>query len=355
MPSGAAARRKGNAMTNKERVLKSLAFEPTDRLPFAVLNGQMWICARHGLTVGKLLELPDAGAQLLVDAYREIGTEIMTSGCAAAWPMMAVMGGKVDMKAIAAEIVFHPLTALSDIDKYDVKQVIAAMKQDFYYQRTLVQMREMRRLVGDDTMIGGGFFGPFTMAAQMLGVEDFMVELMDGEEEEIVKAVDFASEIVIAYLEDLIDNGLDLITIPEPVASGDLIRPSVFEKYVLPADVKVARRLEKRCPNTLIHICGRTDRLVSTVAEAGFGVFSVDSIDMVKALQDSARRTALFGNLNPAGILAAKSADEVYRISRELCEQMKPCGGFILAPGCDLAPIIPLENLQAMARAARDS
>ena len=29
-------------------------------------------------------------------------------------------------------------------------------------------------------------------------------------------------------------------------------------------------------------------------------------------------------------------------------------GGFILAPGCDLAPTIPLENLQAMAKAARE-
>ena len=34
---------------------------------------------------------------------------------------------------------------------------------------------------------------------------------------------------------------------------------------------------------------------------------------------------------------------------------MKPYGGFILAPGCDLAPNIPLENLHAMARAARES
>jgi uroporphyrinogen-III decarboxylase len=58
-------------------------------------------------------------------------------------------------------------------------------------------------------MIGGGFFGPFTMAAQMLGVEDFMVELMDSDEEDISKLVDFAGEIVVAYLEDLIDNGLD--------------------------------------------------------------------------------------------------------------------------------------------------
>ena len=53
--------------------------------------------------------------------------------------------------------------------------------------------------------------------------------------------------------------------------------------------------------------------------------------------------------------LVAKPADEVYRISRELCEQMKPYGGFILAPGCDLAPNIPPENLQAMARAAREA
>ena len=60
---------------------------------------------------------------------------------------------------------------------------------------------------------------------------------------------------------------------------------------------------------------------------------------------------ALFGNLNSAQILVAKNAEEVYQISKTLCEQMKPLGGFILAPGWDLAPTIALENLQAMARA----
>ena len=342
-------------MTNKERILRTLAFEPTDRTPFAVLNGQMWICARNGLTAAGMLDLPDAGAKMLVDAYKEIGTDILTSGCAAAWPMMAVMGGKVDMNSIAAEILWHPLKELADIDRYDVNKVIADMRNDHYYRRTLVQLKQMRELVGGDTMIGGGFFGPFTLAAQMLGVENFLMEMMDGEEEDIHKAVDFAAEISVAYLEDLIDNGLDLVTIPEPVASGDLIRPSDFEKYVLPADIKVKQRVSERCPSCLIHICGRTDKLVEPVARARMGVLSVDSIDMVKAQQDSAGRCALFGNLNPAQILAAKSAEEVYEISAGLCRQMKPFGGFILAPGCDLAPNIPLENLQAMARAAREA
>ena len=52
--------------------------------------------------------------------------------------------------------------------------------------------------------------------------------------------------------------------------------------------------------------------------------------------------------------IVAKSADEVYQISKTLCKLMNPFGGFLLAPGCDLAPTIPLENLQAMARAASE-
>ena len=146
-------------MTNRERVLKTIRFEKTDRIPAAVLNGQMWIAARNGLTMASMLDLPDAGAQLLVDAYREIGTEIYSSGCAAAWPMMQVMGGKVEMNVLAAEILERPLSELDDIDGFDVEKVIADMRQEHYYQRTLVQMKEMRRIVGDETLIGGGFFG----------------------------------------------------------------------------------------------------------------------------------------------------------------------------------------------------
>ena len=344
-----------DTMKPKERIKAALAHKPVDRTPFAVLNGQGWIAARNGLDMAKLLDLPDAGAGLLVDAYREIGSDIMTSGCGAAWPMMEVMGGKVDMNALSAEIISRPISSLSETGNIDVNKVISDMRKNHYYRRTLVQMKNMRDIVKDEYVIGGGFFGPFTMAAQMLGVQDFMIELLDGEEEEIRAIIDFCAEIVIAYLDDLIDSGLDLITIPEPVASGDLISPSLYGEYALPADLKVKERLKDRCPDVLIHICGKTDKLVSAVAEAGFGVFSVDSIDMVKAQNDAAGRCALFGNLSPSLILAEKDPEQVYRISKELCEKMKSFGGFILAPGCDLAPNIPLENLQAMVNAAKDT
>lgn len=341
-------------MTGKELIQKTLRFEKTDETPFAILNGQMWICARNNLTAAQLLDLPDAGAQLLVDTYKEIGTTVFTGGCAAAWPMISVMGGTIDMDRIAAEIITRPLSEISDIDNYDVNEVIEKIRADHYYQQTLVQTRKMRELVGDDYYIGGGFFGPFTVAAQMLGMDDFMVELLSDEDGYVDKLLDFANEICIAYLEDLIDAGLDLITVPEPVASEDLISPAMFEEFVLPLELKLRERLINKCSDIIIHICGMTKDLVKPLADQNFGILSVDSIDMVQAAKDADKRMALFGNLNPAHILVDKTADEVYAISKKLCEEMKPYGGFILAPGCDLAPAIPLENLLAMAKAAKE-
>ena len=312
----------------------------------------MWVCAKHDLTVAKLLDLPDAGAQLLMDEYKEIGTAILTTGCDAAWEFIDAMGGESDMNTIASEITKRPLSDISEIDAFDVNEVIAKMRSRHYYQRTLVQAAAMRKLAGDEYLIGGGYFGPFTMAAQILGVEDFMMALFDDEDGYVQKLLDFAYEISCAYFEDLIAAGIDLITVPEPIASGDLISREQFDEFVLPIDVKLKNHLESKCPNFFIHICGKTGHLVEPMGEARYGIFSVDSIDMVEAQKNAGGRVALFGNLNPVSVLCNKSAGEVYEISKQLCAEMKPYGGFILAPGCDLAPAIPLENLQAMAKAA---
>ena len=339
--------------TYREEILKTMRFEKTAHTPVAILNGQMWICAKHGLTAKQLLDLPDAGAQLLFDAYREMGSYILTAGCTDGWVMMRAMGGETDLDRIAGEITKTPIRKIEEIAGFDVQAVIAAMRADHYYQRTLVQTKRLRELAGDAYLIGGGFFGPFTIAAQMVGLGKFMLQLRKGADAEAI--LDFASEICLANYEDLIENGVDLVTLPEPVASGDMISLKMTEDLVAPADKKLMDRIREKCPHTLIHICGDTADRVQLMAENGYGIFSVDSIDLVQAQKDSAGRMALFGNLNPAKILGEKTADEVYEICLELCRQMKPYGGFILAPGCDLAPNIPLANLQAMARAAAEA
>ncbi|MDO4491755.1 MAG: uroporphyrinogen decarboxylase family protein [Lachnospiraceae bacterium] len=340
-------------MNYREEILKTIQFQKTEKTPFAVLYGQMWICASHGLTAAQLLDLPDAGAQLLFDEYQKMGTYILTAGCTDAWVMMRVMGGETDLNRLVSEIIRSPLKKIEEIEKFDVQQVIAGIREDHYYQRSLLQMRKLRELAGDQYLITGGFFGPFTLAAQMVGLGKFMLQLRKGAAAE--KILQFATELCIANYKDLAENGLDLVMLSEPMASGDMISLAMTEELAVPADKVVRDRMAEVCPNTMVHICGETSDRVAPLAREGFGIFSVDSIDMVQAQKDSDGRMALFGNVSPAKVLGEKSAEEVYDICLELCRQMKPYGGFILAPGCDLAPTIPLENIQAMAKAAQDA
>ena len=98
----------------------------------------------------------------------------------------------------------------------------------------------------------------------------------------------------------------------------------------------------------------KADGLLGLASRAGQIILGADlALREIKGGRAAAVLLGMDGDLSPAQILAARSAEEVYLISKELCQQMKPFGGFILAPGCDLAPNIPLENLQAMAKAAR--
>jgi uroporphyrinogen decarboxylase len=344
-------------MTNKEHVLKAFHFEEVPNPPFAVLAGYTWICKQHGLSPLGVMQLPDAGAQITVDAYREMGSQIMYAGGQFGFPQVSIMGGKVndDIIGSASEIVERPLKQPEDIEKFDLDEVIARVKESQEYKLSVAQVKNMRKIVGDDEIIAVGGYGAFTIASQFLGVDVFMENLMDDEDGYLEKAMRFAMEINMAFNEGMVEAGGDLVIIPEPVASGDLISQSMFEEFVLPITRETVERTKKFCPNVLLHICGNTSVRVASLVDMDFSVFSVDSIDMTEACKNADNKFALMGNLSPAGVVFGLDADGVYKKSMELCASLKDHPGFILAPGCDLAPDTPLENIQAMARAAKDS
>ena len=60
------------------------------------------------------------------------------------------------------------------------------------------------------------------------------------------------------------------------------------------------------------------------------------------------------GNLNPT-IIQEETPEEVYEASREVIEKYKTLpGGFMFAPGCELPPMAPVDNVRAMTRAVND-
>ena len=65
---------------------------------------------------------------------------------------------------------------------------------------------------------------------------------------------------------------------------------------------------------------------------------------------------AFAGKLDPVGTMQLSDPETVARLTKEyIAEARSEEGGYIVMPGCDLAPQTPLANLQAMIRTAKET
>ena len=78
-------------------------------------------------------------------------------------------------------------------------------------------------------------------------------------------------------------------------------------------------------------------------------------VDMAAACRIVGPQTALWGNLDPVGLLARGSVEQVVAATDALLQTVEACGHrrFVLSSGCTLAVDTPPENLAAMLDRAR--
>ena len=341
-------------MTRKELLMKAINFEEVPRVPVSTLSGATWAVKQENMSPEELLRLPDAGAQIILDTCDKLNVDIVYGGRAIPHIILRAMGGKINNSRVGlpGEVIENPFEELEEIHNWTVEQVMENLRKDEEYQLLLKQTRIIAEKNGGERFVGVGSFGPFTTAAQLAGVNEFMMYLGDEDEEELVKEVlEFAEEVVYHLTLDFLEAGGDLVYIAEPVSSGDLISEEYFEKYSLPYLKHLNDRLAKTCPYMLLHICGKTMERISALKDSGIAIFSVDSLNLEEALRLAERKITIMGTLSPVRVLEKESAGEIYNKSRDLVKTAGLTGGFILAPGCDLTPDTPYEHIEAMVRA----
>jgi uroporphyrinogen decarboxylase len=76
--------------------------------------------------------------------------------------------------------------------------------------------------------------------------------------------------------------------------------------------------------------------------------------DAVKAKQTAGKRHVLFGNIDPSGVLANGTVEEVREATSRLISTWKPDGRFILNSGCAIPPTTPPDNIRAFIETARE-
>ena len=178
--------------------------------------------------------------------------------------------------------------------------------------------------------------------------------LMIDEPELAAQLIDFTTCVSAEVFHLLHENGCDIAFPADPVASGNLISQRMYKKWARPA----LENLKKMLPEYqyfFAHICGGSGERVASLRDIGIHAFSCDwAVDLDTALNNAEGKMAIFGNMNPAGVLLAGKPDEVYA---EATDRIRTAAGrpFILAPGCDMGADTPLENVKMLLKACKDS
>lgn len=172
----------------------------------------------------------------------------------------------------------------------------------------------------------------------------------------VEKVVDFATRLLIHLYEPVVADGtLELISLADPTASGDLISRKQFEKFAVPALKTFTDWAKSKNAHTLVHICGNTTDRLDLFPLTGASCISLDhKTDMVKAKETLHGKMCFGGNVDPVKIMLNGTVQEVETTCREIIKIAGTDGGFVLMPGCDIPPTVPYDNIKKFIQVAHE-
>jgi uroporphyrinogen-III decarboxylase len=105
-----------------------------------------------------------------------------------------------------------------------------------------------------------------------------------------------------------------------------------------------------------LHICGNAKAILPGMATSGADVLELDhAVDLSKACRIVGPHIGLWGNLDPVGIIARGTPEQVQHAAQQALAAVQAAGHsrFVLSSGCTLAVETPSANLEALIRLNR--
>jgi MtaA/CmuA family methyltransferase len=234
------------------------------------------------------------------------------------------------------DVVSHPAKTLEDI----IKLRVPDPHRDGRLPVFIETMRLMKR---NYTMLKSAIVvGPFTLAMLLAGSEIY-VDIRKNPQK-VKTLLEYCQKMIISYGQALIDAGADLMVIAEPM--GSQLSPAQYKEFSQPYVQNITKTFRKPCG---LHICGKAGHIVNIMAESGAVFLSIDDVDIQSLAGTIRQPVVLMGNISPTK-LKINSPEEIKKTTRNLLEVTRGRKGFIVGPGCDLAPETPLENITAFVK-----
>lgn len=246
--------------------------------------------------------------------------------------------------------------AIRNLDEVERLRVIDPEK-DGRIPALLEAVRLLVKQVGTEIAIrGNADQAAFDLACMVRGIEDFLMELVERPDDpRIAQLLEICYQSHLAVHRALAKAGAHFTSLGDSLAGPDVTSPRMFERFARPYEARLVDDLNADGIFVVIHICGDTSKILDMLAEYEPCGFDLDyKTDAVKAKQTAGQRHVLCGNIDPSGVLAQGTVEQVREATKQLVSVWKPGGRFILNSGCAIPPTTPPENIRALVSAAHE-
>jgi uroporphyrinogen decarboxylase len=350
-------------MTSIERLNATVAGREIDRVLVGPFVGSMaaplvGASLREYYTDGSVI------ARAQMELLRQVGHDIVVTA-ADTYYIAEAFGLKTTHYDNALPTVDEPLlNSLAEVDNLRIPDPERDGRMPVYLE-ALEQLREMT--AGEAVLRGTGT-GPFSLAAYLLGEQNFLMLLaqlaMDecgpDDRRRLHTLLELMAQTTAAFLCAQVDRGVHLAYMGDSLASAEMISPAMYREYALPyhrkvfASVKAHAAATGRRVYTLLHICGGNLPVLADFARSGADIIEIDhKVELTDARRIIGPDVTLIGNLDPVRTLLNGTPADVLAASCRAINEMRIAGcRFILGSGCFVPPGTPVENLRQMVAAA---
>ena len=336
-------------MNEKERVLAVVGRNDIDRPPVLCMGGMMNAAIVEVMEqTGHLLPAAHHDAQLMAALAADVAqwTGFENFGIPFCMTVEAeVLGSEIDFGTLACEpkIAHEIFPSVKKVEFRDIPTMISGGR--------IAVLAEAARILSaehPETPIIGSLSGPISTVASIVDPITFFKELRK-ERDGAHAVLDYVTDFLIAYARVLIENGVTVIGIGDPTATGEILGPKMFTEYALPYLNKLIDGIHAAGAPVLLHICGDMNTVRSLIPSLHSDAISTDAMVNLRQLKADYPELLTMGNLSTF-LLESGPADRIVLQTQRLVQD----GIDIISPACGLSTSTALPHIRALTRTVKE-
>jgi uroporphyrinogen decarboxylase len=335
-------------LTHRERVLRTLRFKKTDRVPYDLMEGAIWPELMDYFRTAHGLESPDQVYAFLDADFR--------------WCGMRYVGPEQSPKAADESTTFTKDVSRGPLaDAETVADVESHAWPDPSWWQP-IDYAEVRRKWPDHALVYGAGWKPlFWGACEAFGMEQALIKILTAP-----RVFDACVRKQHTFYMDLLARGLaaargtcDICWLGDDFCSQQamMIRPDAWRVHIRPYLAEQVRLAREHDMYVLYHSCGAVRPILPDLIDIGVNALLVfqtraRGMDAQSIARDFGGKIAFYGGIDVQQLLSYGTVEEVQAEVKANVRAFADCGGYIVANSHHKVATIKGDNVVAMCRAA---